>query len=57
MDLSKVFDTITHELLIAKLHAYVFSKDVLKLIFSCLSDQSQGTKIHKSFSPWSALLQ
>ena len=57
MDLSKVFDTIIHELLIAKLHAYMFSKDVLKLIFSCLSDWSQGTKIHKSFSPWSALLQ
>ena len=32
MDLSKAFDTINHELSIAKLHAYGFSKDALKLI-------------------------
>ena len=36
MDLSKAFDTINYELLIAKLHTYVFSKDTLKLILSYL---------------------
>ena len=39
MDLSKAFDTINHELLIAKLYAYGFSKGALKLIHSYLSDR------------------
>ena len=39
MDLSKAFDTINHELLIAKLYACGFSKDALKLIFSYMSDR------------------
>ena len=50
MDLSKEFDTINHELLIAKLYVYGFSKDALKLIHSYLSDCWQRTKINKSFS-------
>ena len=57
MDLSKAFDTINHELLIAKLYAYGFSKDALELINSYMSDRWQRTKIDKSFSSWSALLK
>ena len=57
MDLSKAFDKINHELLIAKLHAYGFDKNALKLIFSYISDRWQRTKINLSFSSWSELLQ
>ena len=39
MDLSKAFDTINHELLTAKLHAYGFGKEALTLIASYLSDR------------------
>ena len=57
MDLSKAFDTINHQLLIAKLHAYGFSKSSLKLLFSYLSDRWQRTKVNLSFSDWEELLQ
>ena len=58
MDLSKAFDTINHELLLAKLHAYGFSKSSLQIIFSYVSEQQwQDVKINSTFSPWSALLQ
>ena len=39
MDQSKAFDTINHELSIAKLYAYGYSKDALKLIFSYMSER------------------
>ena len=62
MNFSKAFDTINHELLIAKLHANEFCKDDLKLIlddlkliFSCMSNRCQRTKISNSFSSRSAL--
>ena len=56
MDLSKAFDTINHQLLIAKLHVYGFSKDALELILNYLSDRWQRTKINTSFSTWAELL-
>ena len=57
MGLSKAFDTINHELLIAKLYAYGFSKDALKLIISYITDHWQKSNIYKSLSSWFALLQ
>ena len=39
MDLFKAFDTINHELLIAKLHAYGFSIDALEVLLSYLQDR------------------
>ena len=56
MDLSKAFDCLNHELLIAKLHAYGFSKESLELIRSYLKNRWQRTKINNSFSSWSELL-
>ena len=57
MDLSKAFDTIDHELLIAKLHAYGFSSKALQLILSYLSDRFQRVKIDATFSSWTQLSQ
>ena len=57
MDLSKAFDTINHELLLAKLYAYGFEKNALMLIRSYLTERWQRTKINHSFSSWTELLQ
>ena len=56
MDLSKAFDTINHELLIAKLNAYGFDDSALKIVLSYLSDRRQRTKVNSSFSNWEQLL-
>ena len=56
MDLSKAFDTLNHELLIAKLHAYGFDKMSLRLVSSYLKNRWQRTKINKCFSKWTQLM-
>ena len=57
MDFSKAFNTLNHELLIAELSAYGFNNESLKLIRSYLTNRWQRTKINKSFSRWTELLQ
>ena len=57
MDLSKAFDTLNHELLIAKLHAYGFNRNLLKLINDYLSSRWQRTETNKCFSSWTELVQ
>ena len=49
-DLSKAFDCLDHELLIAKLDAYGFSLPALRLINDYLSNTRQRTRIGNSFS-------
>ena len=57
MDLSKAFDTLIHEVLIAKFSAYGFNNESLKLIQSYLTNRWQITKVNKSFRRWTELLQ
>ena len=56
LDLSKAFDCLQHDLLLAKLNAYGFDCKSLKLISSFLSNRKYRTKINSSFSEWKDLL-
>ena len=51
-DLSKAFDCLNHELLIANLDAYGFDKSSLNYIYSYLYDRKLRTKVNNSFSEW-----
>ena len=51
-DLSKAFDCINHNLLIAKLEASGFDKNALTFIYDYLKDRKQRTKINNSYSTW-----
>ena len=53
MNLSKAFDTMKYDLLIAKFHAYGFSKNAFDLVYSYLKNRKQRVKINTSlFSTW-----
>ena len=52
-DLSKAFDCLKHDFLIAKLNAYGFDNSSLKFILSYLSKRKHRTKVNNSYSSWS----
>ena len=51
-DLSKAFDCMTRDLLIAKTHALNFDMNALNLIFGYLTGRKQRVKINSSFSSY-----
>ena len=55
-DLSKAFDCLSHELIIAKLNAYGFSLSALKLMQSYVEERKQRTKINQAYNSWEKIL-
>ena len=49
MDLSKAFDTVNHDLLIAKLGGYVFQKDALSFMKNYLTKRRQRVRVNSNF--------
>ena len=52
MDLSKAYDCLPHDLLIAKLEAYGFGMKSLRLLYSYLTARRQRVKINSTYSSW-----
>ena len=55
-DLSKAFDCIAHDLLIAKLAAYGFSDTALRYIYSYLSNRKQCVRIKNTYSSYQKII-
>ena len=55
-NLSKVFDCLSHELLLAKLHAYGFSISALRPMYIYLKNRKQRTKTNSACSTWEEIL-
>ena len=55
-NLSKAFDSIRHNLIIAKLAAFRFDYDSLSLVNSCLKGRKQRSKIKNFCSSYSVIM-
>ena len=56
IDLSKTFDCLTHDLLIAKLSAYGFNVSALRFVHSYLKNRMQRTKTNSEYSSWEEIM-
>ena len=56
MDLSKAFDCIPHDLIIAKLSAYGFDQSSLEFILSYLTNREQSTRVNGIYSLFQLIL-
>ena len=56
MNLSKAFDCIPHDLIIAKLHAYGFDKNALVLVYSYLKKRKQSVRINNVYSSFQEIV-
>ena len=54
--MSKAFDTMNHDLLIAKLEAYGFQKDALSFMKSYLTKRRQRVRINSNYSAWERII-
>ena len=52
MDLSKAYDCLPHDLMVAKLESYNLAKESLQLISDYLSYRKQGSNIGSAYSNW-----
>ena len=57
MDLSKAYDCLPHDLLIAKFEAYRIGKSGLNLLLNYLSNRKQRTKVNSSYSDWYEIIR
>ena len=55
-DLSKAFDCLLHDIIIAKLNAYKFDMKVLNFIYDYSRNHKQRTKIDNACSSWQNIL-
>ena len=57
MDLSKAYDCLPHDLIIAKLEAYGLDTNSLRFLFDYINCRKQRTKMGSTYSDWSEVLR
>ena len=56
MDLSKAFDCVAHDLLIARLEAYGINESLIDYLYSYLSNRKQCVRINNNTSDFETIM-